>query len=95
MVTKLDRPVRREVRIGQTPYVVTLSRDKLRIAVKGRRKGQEALWEELVGAHDAPLPPLQPADTATPRAAPGAGTATPATSREAGGTAPPAHQRGA
>ncbi|MCU0760295.1 MAG: hypothetical protein MUF07_14000 [Steroidobacteraceae bacterium] len=55
MVTKLDRPVRREVRIGQKPYVVTITPDGLRVAVKGRRKGQEALWEELVGEPDEPL----------------------------------------
>jgi hypothetical protein len=55
MVTKLDRPVRREVRIGQKPYVVTITPDGLRVAVKGRRKGQEVLWEDLVGEPDEPL----------------------------------------
>ncbi|MCC6172780.1 MAG: hypothetical protein IT481_12205 [Gammaproteobacteria bacterium] len=49
MVTKLDRPVRREVRIGEKPYVVTIMPDRLRVAVKGRRKGHEVLWEDLVG----------------------------------------------
>lgn len=49
MVTKLERPVRREVRIGQKPYVVTITPDRLRLAIKGRRKGQEILWEDLVG----------------------------------------------
>ncbi len=62
MVTKLERPVRREVRIGQKPYVVTLTPDRLRVAIKGRRKGQEVLWEDLVGEHDEPLtlPPATP-----------------------------------
>jgi hypothetical protein len=58
MVTKLDRPVRREVRIGEKPYVVTLMADRLRVAIKGRRKVQEVTWEDLVGALDPPsLPP--------------------------------------
>jgi hypothetical protein len=53
MVTKLDRPVRRELRIGEKPYVITISHDRLRVAVKGRRKGRELFWEELVGDEDA------------------------------------------
>jgi hypothetical protein len=65
MVTKLDRPVRREVRIGQKPYVITITPDRLRVAIKGRRKGQEVLWEDLVGEHDAPLV-LPPASAGTP-----------------------------
>lgn len=53
MVTKLDRPVRRELRIGEKPYVITISHDRLRVAVKGRRKGRELFWEDLVGDEDA------------------------------------------
>ena len=49
MVTKLDRPVRRELRIGEKPYVITISHDRLRVAIKGRRKGRELFWEDLVG----------------------------------------------
>lgn len=49
MVTKLDRPVRRELRIGEKPYVITISRDRLRVAIKGRRKGRELFWEDLTG----------------------------------------------
>jgi hypothetical protein len=49
MVTKLDRPVRRELWIGEKPYVITISPDRLRVAIKGRRKGRELLWEDLVG----------------------------------------------
>jgi hypothetical protein len=63
MVTKLDRPVRREVRIGDRPYVVTIMPDRLRVAVKGRRKGQEVLWEDLVGLES------DDATATTPRAA--------------------------
>ena len=49
MVTKLDRPVRRELRIGDRPYVVTLMPDRLRVAIKGQRKGHEVFWEDLIG----------------------------------------------
>ncbi|MFO1454976.1 MAG: hypothetical protein U1F18_01910 [Steroidobacteraceae bacterium] len=66
MVTKLERPVRREVRIGQKPYVVTIMPDRLRLAIKGRRKGQEIPWEDLVGEQDD-----------APGAAPEAATRTP------------------
>jgi len=53
MLTKLDRPVRRELRIGDKPYVITISHDRLRVAIKGRRKGRELFWEYLVGDEGA------------------------------------------
>jgi hypothetical protein len=85
MVTKLDRPVRREVRIGEKPYVVTLMPDKLRVVIKGRRKAQEVLWEDLVGALDAPS--MRPAH--------GPGPFAHALHGRKEATGPQAHQRGA
>ena len=48
MPTKLDRPLKREVDVNGVPFTVTLSPDGLRIVEKGRRKGQQLSWEQLV-----------------------------------------------
>ena len=48
MVTPLDRPLRRLVTIDDEPYVVTLDRNGLRLVRKGRRKGQEVGWKEIL-----------------------------------------------
>jgi hypothetical protein len=37
MVTPLDRPLRRAVMIGDTPYVVTIASDGLKLVQKGHQ----------------------------------------------------------
>ncbi len=54
MITKLDRPLRREVLIGKHAYVVTLTPLGLTLTPKGKRKGYELAWESLVSG-DAEL----------------------------------------
>lgn len=77
MVTKLDRPVRRELRIGEKPYVITISHDRLRVAVKGRRKGRELFWEDLLADEDtAPRSHAATAEDASGLRASGAGAST-------------------
>jgi len=53
VITKLDAPLKRELRIlGQT-YTLTISADGLHLAPKGRRKGQELRWADLVSGDAA------------------------------------------
>ena len=53
MATKLERPLRREVSIGGRPFVVTLSPEGVKLAGKGRRKGLELSWQDLVSGEAA------------------------------------------
>jgi hypothetical protein len=48
MVTKLDRSLRRELTIKGRAYVVTLDDKGLKLTLKGRRNGQELLWDDFV-----------------------------------------------
>lgn len=48
MTTKLDAPLKRELQILGQPYTLTISADGLHLAPKGRRKGQELRWADLV-----------------------------------------------
>jgi hypothetical protein len=48
MTTLLDKTLKREVRIKDRAYVVTLSPQTLKLTLKGRRRGPELAWEALV-----------------------------------------------
>jgi len=48
MVTPLNRPLRRGVTIDGEPYVVTLAPDGIRLVRKGRRKGMDIPWTDIV-----------------------------------------------
>ena len=54
MITRLEKPLRREVLIGKEAYVVTLTPLGLKLVPKGRRKGLELTWDSLVSG-DAEL----------------------------------------
>jgi hypothetical protein len=53
MTTRLEKPLRREVLIKRKPYVVTITTGGLKLTQKGRRKGQELRWEDLVSGEAA------------------------------------------
>lgn len=53
MVTRLDSELRREVEVDGKAYVVTLSEQGLKITVKGRRKGLELRWQDIVSGEAA------------------------------------------
>jgi hypothetical protein len=53
MTTKLERPLKREVEVDGKSYTLTVSPEGLKLAEKGRRKGQELLWRELVSGEAA------------------------------------------
>ena len=52
-MTKLEGPLRRELAIGGEPYVLTIDPDRLRLVPKGRRKGRELAWRDLVSGEAA------------------------------------------
>jgi hypothetical protein len=53
MTTLLDKTLKREVRIGDRPYIVAISPLTLKLTPKGKRKGLELNWESLVSGDAA------------------------------------------
>jgi hypothetical protein len=53
MATKLDKPLKREVLIEGKPYMLTLSPHGIRLSRKGRRKGFEIAWKDVVSGEAA------------------------------------------
>lgn len=53
MTTKLDSPLKRELTILGRPYTLTLSAQGFSLAPKGRRKGYELAWVDLVSGDAA------------------------------------------
>jgi hypothetical protein len=53
MATKLDKPLKRELDLGGEPYTLTISPEGLKLVPKGRRKGQELAWKDLVSGEAA------------------------------------------
>ena len=59
MATKLDKPLKREVLIEGKPYMLTVSPQGLKLVPKGRRKGVEIAWKEIVSGEAALAAALQ------------------------------------
>jgi hypothetical protein len=53
LTTKLDHPLKREVDIDGRPYTLTISPEALNLVPKGRRKGYELRWVDLVSGDAA------------------------------------------
>jgi hypothetical protein len=66
-ITKLSTMLRREVAIDGRPYIVTLDANGLKIVPKGRRKGRELAWRDLVSGEAALAVALNASLQATPR----------------------------
>jgi len=58
-MTKLDKPMRRELQIGDQVYTLTIGPDGLKLVEKGRRKGLELAWTALVSGDAALASALQ------------------------------------
>ena len=58
-MTKLDKPLRRELGIGEQAYTLTIDPVGLKLVEKGRRKGTELKWEDLVNGDAALAAALQ------------------------------------
>ena len=54
MTTRLDKPLKREVEVDGTLYTVTMSPEGVKVVAKGKRKGQELSWRDIVSG-DATL----------------------------------------
>jgi len=47
-MTPLDKPLRRELTIGEQAYTLTIDPTGLKLVEKGRRNGVEMRWADLV-----------------------------------------------
>lgn len=48
MTTKLSKPLKREIEVNGAPYILTITPEGLKIVPKGKRKGQELAWKDIV-----------------------------------------------
>jgi hypothetical protein len=53
MATRLEKPLRCEIFVEGKAFIVTLAPDGLKLVGKGRRKGVELSWKDLVGGDAA------------------------------------------
>ena len=52
-MTKLDKPLKRELQVKQDAYVVTIDPAGFKLTRKGKRKGIEIAWQDLVNGEAA------------------------------------------
>ena len=48
MTTKLDKPLKREIDLDGTLYTVTMTAEGVKVVEKGKRKGQELSWRDII-----------------------------------------------
>jgi hypothetical protein len=53
MTTKLEKELKREIEIGGEAYTLTIAPTGLKLTPKGKRKGTELLWKDLVSGEAA------------------------------------------
>jgi len=53
VTTKLEKTLKREIQIKGEPYIVAISPEGLKLTQKGKRKGQELQWQDLVSGDAA------------------------------------------
>ena len=53
MTTKLEKPLKREISIDGEPFIVAIDPNGLKVTAKGKRKGQELAWKDLVNGEAA------------------------------------------
>jgi hypothetical protein len=52
-MTKLEGTLRREISIDGEPFTLAISPEGLKLTPKGRRKGHELRWKDLVSGEAA------------------------------------------
>jgi hypothetical protein len=52
-MTKLDKPMKREINLKGQPFVVTFDGNGIKITKKAHRNGLELTWNELVSGDAA------------------------------------------
>ena len=53
MATKLDQPLKRELEVDGQSYVLTISPEGMKLVLKGKRKGHELTWKDLISGQAA------------------------------------------
>ena len=53
MPTPLDKPLKRELTVDDTVYVLTVTPEGLHLAPKGKRKGVDLTWKAMVSGDAA------------------------------------------
>jgi hypothetical protein len=53
MATKLEKELKRELDVNGVAYILAISPEGLKLTLKGRRKGQELAWKDLVSGEAA------------------------------------------
>jgi hypothetical protein len=53
MTTKLVKALKRELEVNGELYMLTISPEGLKLAPKGKRKGHEIAWKDLVSGQAA------------------------------------------
>ena len=53
MATKLDKTLKRELEINGEPWIVAIDPQGLKLTRKGKRKGIELAWKDLVSGDAA------------------------------------------
>ena len=67
MATKLDKPIKRELEIEGTTYMVTVSPEGVKVVEKGKRRGQSLSWTAFVSGDAALAAELRASVDALPR----------------------------
>ena len=52
-MTRLDKTLKRELRLGKQAYVLTIDPAGFKLTKKGRRKGIDLAWKDLVSGDAA------------------------------------------
>ncbi len=52
-MTKLDKPLKRELKVGKDAFVLTVDPGGFKLTKKGRRKGIEIGWKSLLSGEAA------------------------------------------
>ncbi|MEN5203079.1 hypothetical protein ABE473_01250 [Stenotrophomonas sp. TWI700] len=58
-MTPLDKPLRREVLIGEESYTLTIDPEGMKLVPKGKRNGLSLKWTDLVNGDAALATALQ------------------------------------
>jgi hypothetical protein len=53
VATKLEKPIKRELEIDGTAYMITISPEGVKVTQKGYRKGQEISWRSIITGDSA------------------------------------------
>lgn len=76
MTTKLEGQLKREISIGSEAYTLTIAPTGFTLVLKGRRKGLEIKWADLVSGEAALATALNASLTANIAPAPARGLST-------------------